>query len=288
MCCKDERYGYLNMLDITSTLTLRQMTFDEVKNLIEKNLEDSSQYVEKYRQKKYNHYLSTVHEDEEGVKHAMTYEDWKKTYNAKKIIFDQYLPSSTFQDLSENYFYSKKCQFANIQSNFLQKFYFDQFGKEYKDPTIFDHNIILLNLLSFCKGSHAEKVAHFGELLSRLTFSTNLTIENFVLFVRIYIETNTLEVFNRLMKLNSDHDDNSHSYEVFLKEHEREFKGLIDDVVNEIGALYKLKDKSEEKVYLVEKADFPFIFNNREYLFNFEDLWKYFLEKQDLVRRHMI
>jgi len=90
------------------------------------------------------------------------------------------------------------------------------------------------------------------------------------------------------MKLNSDHEDNTHSYEVFLKEHEREFKGLIDDFVNDIGSMYKLKDKSDEKVYLVETTDFPFIFNNREYFFNFEDLWKYFLEKQELVRRHMI
>jgi len=228
-----------------------------------------------------------LHEDEEGVKHALAYEDWRKNYNAKKVIFDQYLPSVSFQDISENYFYSKRCKFASTQRNFLLKYYFDQFGKDHTS-VIFDHNIILFNLLSLCKGSHTEKIVHFGEIVSRLTASTSLTIESFSHYIKLYLETNTLTVLERLTKLNSDHEDNTVHYETFMKEHEREFKGLIDDIVNEITAMYKLKDKSDEKMYLVEKADFPFIFGNKTYLFNFEDLWKHFLEKQELVRRHMI
>lgn len=282
-CLKDqERMGILNMYDITSTLKLRDLYFAEVENLIQEKLEDSANYLEKYRQKKYNFWIFSLPVDEYGNKEGVvSFEDWKKKLLSKKIDHDYFLPMSSFHDLSENNFYHPNCKYAFQQKNLLFKFYFDQFGKRHDEKT-FDHNIILLLLLSFCKDSNKDKAGYFYKILSKIG---QVTIKTFADYLRLYLETNIFGVFEKVMEL-SQNEENSNEYTFFLKEHKTELELEITSFVSEILGLYNLKDENEEKVYLVDPGDFTSLFKNREFIFNFEELWKYFLEKAELKKRH--
>jgi hypothetical protein len=220
--------------------------------------------------------------DDEGNKEAViSFEDWKKNLKAKKLEYDLFLPASSFYEISEENFYHKECKFAFSQSNLLYKFYFDQFGKKHNDK-IYDHNILLLLLLSFCKDSNQEKVEYFYKILTKMGI---VSIKNFADYLRIYLETTIFGVINKIFELSQD-EENLHYYKVFLKDNKADLENEITCFINEITGMYNLKDQNEEKIYLVEESDFSTIFKNKEFIFNFEELWKYFLEKADIKKRH--
>jgi len=263
-------------------MTLRVLTYSEVESLIEKRLEDSSKYLEKFRQSKYNHYVNAVHENEHGVKEVSTYEQWRESYKSRKIEYKEYLSASSFYEISDNYFYSKSCKFYFQQSNLLYRFYFDQFGKKHHDK-VFDHNIILFNLLPFFKDTNEEKVTYFSRLLSNLT--SQITVESFTTYLRLYLENNIFDVLNRIASFTTD-EENELAYYNFLKAYEADLQNEINFFIEEITAMYKLKDPSDQKVYLVDETDFAVIFKGKEFIFNYEALWKHFKGKADLKKRN--
>jgi len=263
-------------------MALRVLTFSEVEGLFEKRLEDSSAYIEKYRQTKYNHYVNSVHENEHGIKEVNTYEQWRETYKSRKVEYKEYLSANSYYEIAANYFYSKSCKFYFQQSNLLYRFYFDQFGKKHHDRT-FDHNIILFNLLPFCSDKNEDKVNYFSRILSNLT--SQITVESFTHYLRLYLENNIFEVLNRVASFSQVEEDEL-AYYNFLKENDSDLQNEINLFISEITAMYKLKDPSDEKVYLVDENDFAVIFKGKEFIFNYETMWKYFLEKAELKKRH--
>jgi len=71
-----------------------------------------------------------------------------------------------------------------------------------------------------------------------------------------------------------------------MKDHANDLETEISEMVHEITGLYKLKDPSDEKVYLVETTDFSVIFKDKEFMFTFEELWKFLLQRAELKKRH--
>ena len=268
-----------NMYYITSTLKLREQTFQNVERFITEKLENSSEFLEKFHKKKYNHYLKNLpkNEDEEEFVEEISFETWKTKLKSKKLQYDLFLPASTFYELSETYFYYGECKFAFQQSNLMYKFYFDQFGKDHYDK-IYDHNLLLLFLLSFCKDSNEEKVINFYKILSNIG---QVTLKNFSDTLRIYLNTNIFGVFYKLEEL-CQYEDIKLSYTNFINNNKHNLENEINLYIQEITGLYNLKDKDEEKYYLVDENDLKSIFKNKDFIFNFEEMWKYFLEKIEL------
>jgi len=213
---------------------------------------------------------------------VLPYEKWRESYKSKRIEYKEYLSANSFYEISANYFYSTTCKFYFQQSNLLYRFYFDQFGKKHHDRN-FDHNIIYFNLLPFCADKNEEKVAYFSKILSNLT--SQITVESFTYYLRLYLENNIFEVLNRVASF-AQEEENELAYYNFVKATEADLQNEINFFISEITAMYKLKDPSDEKVYLVDETDFAVIFKGKEFIFNYETLWKYFLEKAELKKRH--
>jgi len=112
-----------------------------------------------------------------------------------------------------------------------------------------------------------------------------VTVKNFTDYLRMYLESNIFGVLIKINELTQD-DENKYHLLTFLNENESDLKHEITCFVNDVSGMYHLKDQNEEKIYLVEESDCATIFKNREFIFNFEELWKYFLEKADLKKRN--
>ena len=280
-CCQTSRYGILNLYDVTSTLRVREHKFAEVKKIIEDKLQNSSEYLENFRKKKYNQFVLQNSIDEHHKKEILSFEDWKLNLLAKKLDYDLYLPSSSFFEISETYFYNNACKFSFEQSNLLYKFYFEQFGKTHDDK-IYDHNIILINLVSLCSDANKDKVSIFYQIISQMGI---VTVKNFIDYLKMYLENNIFGVLKKINDLTQD-EENKYHLVTFLNENESDLKNEISCFINDVSGMYHLKDQNEEKIYLVEESDCEVIFKNREFIFNFEELWKYFLEKAELKKRN--
>ena len=106
-------------------------------------------------------------------------------------------------------------------------------------------------------------------------------MKNFSDTLRIYLNTNIFGVFYKLEEL-CQYEDIKLSYTNFINNNKHDLENEINLYIQEITGLYNLKDKDEEKYYLVDENDLKSIFKNKDFIFNFEEMWKYFLEKIEL------
>ena len=268
------------LFDVTSTLKVRELSFLDIERIIEEKLEDSSKYIENYLKKKYDSLIESKDEDQERG-NIINYEEWVKSLNCRDNDLGLFLTSSSFYDICKTYFYSDKSKSAFVHSNLLYKFYFDQFGYSHKQKT-FDHNIILLNLLSLTRDSSMEKVKIFYKIVNKLA---KPTVRNVLDILRDYLEKNLFGVMKKLIEV-SQENSIKYEIEVFLVENETILDNVISDIINEILLLYDLKDVNEEKIYSVDESDCDIIFKDKHLIFNFEELWKYCLERADRKKRN--
>jgi len=270
-----EKFETEFIYDITSTLKLREQFFQEVEKVIEEKLEDSSKYLENHHKKKYDIYLTQKLEkvEERGI-NMIEYEELEKNMSSRYINLGLSLSSSSYYDICKTYFYCQESKNAFVHSNLLYKFFFDQFG-ENSNEKIFDHNIILLNLLSLTKDPSHEKGKIFYKLVTKMV---KPTIRNFLVVLRKYLENNIFGVVSKLLELTEQKPIN---YRIgnYMKENKDVFDNVITDILNEILNVYELKDMNEDQVYLVEESECSVIFKNKHVIFNFEELWRYCLER---------
>jgi hypothetical protein len=270
-----EKFETEFIYDITSTLKLREQFFQEVEKVIEEKLEDSSKYLENHHKKKYDIYLTQKLEkvEERGI-NMIEYEELEKNMSSRYINLGLSLSSSSYYDICKTYFYCQESKNAFVHSNLLYKFFFDQFG-ENSNEKIFDHNIILLNLLSLTKDPSHEKGKIFYKLVTKMV---KPTIRNFLVVLRKYLENNIFGVVSKLLELTEQKPIN---YRIgnYMKENKDVLDNVITDILNEILNVYELKDMNEDQVYLVEESECSVIFKNKHVIFNFEELWRYCLER---------
>jgi len=277
-----EKFETEFIYDITSTLKLRELFFQEVEKVIEEKLEDSSKYLENHNKKKYDiHVSQKLEEVEERGGNLLIYEELEKNISSRNINLGLYLSSSSYYDICKTYFYSQESKNAFVHSNLLYKFFFDQFV-ENSNEKIFNHNIILLNLLSFTRDYSHEKGKIFYKLVTKLV---KPTIRNFLDVLRKYLEKNIFGVVSKLLEL-TDQKPINYTIGNYMKENNDVLDNVITDILNEIFNVYELKDMNEDQVYLVEESECSVIFKNKHVIFNYEELWRYCLERVDVKKRN--
>jgi len=252
-CCSNKSFGINYLFDVTSTLKLREQSFQVVQDCLQKRLEKSDEYLENYILSLFNNYIKTLKADENFESETPSLIKYKSDHFKLREYCEQYLSINNFYTLAKENFYFKDSEYSFLHKHLLFGFFFQQFNENNNN----NYYSLLFYFLSFLRDSKKDKINFFYKILSNL--HKELTLKAFIDRVVEYLNFNLIGVLDQIKHLNQD-EDNDLMLSAFRKEHKFFFDAEINNIVKSIKSSYDFKDDSEINLILVQEEDFNYFF----------------------------